>query len=111
MTGPQMQAQLAALVAAYGEPAALSTGGTTRAVRLFVEPAPGAVIATYFDDNAAVGLTRPCVQALFDGTTSGTNSPPLVGDTFTRDGRPFTVQKVQFHRLSSTVVLITALCD
>ena len=111
MTGPQMQAQLAALIGQYGEPVTLNTGGATRAVRAIFEPANGAVIATYFDDNAAVGLTRPCVQALFDGTTAGTNQPPQVNDTFTRDGRPFTVQRVQNHRLAGTVVLICALCD
>ena len=42
--------------------------------------------------------------------TAGTLGPPQVDDTFTRDGRPFTVQKVQLHRLGDTVVLIAALC-
>ena len=104
-------AQLTALVAAYGEPVTLDRGGTTWAVQMFLEPANAQVISTYFDDNAAVGLIRPCVQVFFDATVSGSNNPPQILDTFTRDGRSFTVQKIQNHRLSSTLVLISALCD
>jgi len=111
ITGPGIQSQVAALVAQFGEPVTLDRGGATRTVQALFEPANAAVIGTYFDDNAAVGLIRPCVQALFDGTTGGTNDPPQGGDTFTRDGRTFTVQRVQNHRLGGTVVLITALCD
>ena len=114
MTPATVQTQMAALVAQYGESVALDRGGVTRAVRGLFAPANGVVVATYFDDNAAVGLVRPCVQAFFDATvsgTAGTLGPPQINDTFTRDGRPFTIQKVQMHRLGDTVVLIAALCS
>ena len=113
MTGSEVQAKFTALVSQYGESVTLNRGGVDRGVRAVFEPANSAVIATYFDDNAAVGLVRPCVQAFFDATmsgTAGTLGGPQVNDTFTRDGRPFTVQQVQPHRLGDSVILITALC-
>ena len=90
----------------------LNRGGDTRGVRALLEPANAAVIATYFDDNTAVGLMQPCLQVFFDATVSGTvgsAGPPALLDTFTRDGRSFTVQKVQMHRLGDAVILIAAL--
>ena len=111
MNPTSLQAQMAALVAQHGESVTLNRGGVTRSVKALFEPANAAVVATYFDDNTAVGLVRPCVQVFFDATVSGTDDPPQVLDTFTRDGRAFTVQKVQFHRLGDTVLLVTALAD
>ena len=117
-----VQAQLTALVSTYGETITLDRGGDNRTVKIFLEPANANVIATYFDDNTAVGLIRPVVQVFFDATMSGTNpgggtgpqpgnsaGPPQVLDTFTRDGTAYALQRVQFHRLADTVVLITAL--
>lgn len=113
MTGADVQGKFTALVSQYGESVTLDRGGVVRDVRTIFEPANSAVIATYFDDNAAVGLVRPCVQAFFDATmsgTAGTLGGPQINDTFTRDGRPFVVQKIQNHRLSDSIILITALC-
>ena len=55
----EVQAQVHGAGAQYGESVTLDRGGVDARVRAVFEPANAAVIATYFDDNAAVGLVRP----------------------------------------------------
>ena len=114
MTGPQVQAQLAALLSSYGEPTDLDRGGVHRTVAAFFEAANTSVISQYVDDNTAVGLNRPALVMLCDGTMSGTFGTlgaPAVGDTFTRDGRTYEVVAHLTYRLSSTQILFGSLCD
>ena len=108
------QAQVAAVLSEYGEPVTLDRGGVHRTVRAFFESANGSVIEQFVDDNTAVGLVRPALVLLCDGTMSGTFGTlgaPNVGDTFPRDGRTYEVVAVLTHRLSATELLFSALCD
>ena len=109
-----VQAQVSALVAQYGEPVDLNRGGVHRTVRAFFDSADTALISRFVDDNTAVGLIRPAIVMLCDGTMSGTVGTlgaPNVGDTYPRDGRTFQVVKLLTFRLSSTVIVYASLCD
>ncbi len=115
-----IQSQLSLLLASYGEPLVFDrngTGGTFTTYTGFCVNAPrgGSLLVdtqeAYFDDNELAGLTQPVLAVFLDGTCSGTNNPPQILDTFTRDTRPYTVRKVGLHRVGSTVIAYIAFAD
>jgi hypothetical protein len=115
-----IQSQVAAFLADYGEPLTVARGGSggtaTAYVGYCVNAARGGSLLqdsqeAYFDDNELAGLIQPVLSVYLDGTCSGTNNPPQILDTFSRDGRPYTVRKVGLHRIGSTVVAYVVFAD
>ena len=110
---PLSQAQaygrrIGALFARAGEGFDLTRAGVTAPrVGLFA-PMDNGTAGLYFDANEAVGLVKPALMVYLDGADP---DPPGGGDIFFRDGRLWTVRKVQVFRLAGTALLVLGLCD
>lgn len=108
--------QIAALItqqmALYGTPITMSRGGVHTTYTAMTDHANSEVIATYFDDNDAAGLTFPVMVMYLDATCSGTNNPPQNLDSFTYAGRDYSVAlNAQPFYMAGGVILYVALCD
>jgi hypothetical protein len=115
-----IQSRLAGFLASYGEPLTFLRGGTGGTQTDYVglcTPAPrgGSLLQdtqeAYFDDNTLAGLVQPVLSVYLDGTCSGTDRPPQVLDTFTRDGVTYAVQKVAARRVGAVVVCYLVLAS
>ena len=112
-----IQAQVAALLAGYGEALSFTRSGAATAYVGLCLPAPrgGSLLQdsqeAYFDDNELAGLVQPVLTVYLDGTCSGTNNPPQALDTFTRDARNYTVRRVGLHRVGAAVVAYLVFAD
>ena len=99
--------RLGTLFAGSAEGFTLERAGETSGRRAFFAPMDNGTTSVYFDANEAVGLTKPALM----GGLEGSGDAPLEGDIFTRDGRLWTVRKVQAFRQGGTVLVYLMLCD
>ncbi len=106
--GMRRQARVSAGFERFGETVTVERAGIGRDRRGVFAPLDLSASSVYFDANEAVGLVRPGLIFYGDG---GDSDPPLVGDIFTRDGRLWTVRKVQTFRLGGTPLVVEAVCD
>ena len=104
---PAYARRLGALFARAGESLTLSRAGTDLPRTGLFAPLDNGAAGAYFDANESVGLLKPALMLY----TEGTADPPQAGDVFTRDGRLWTVRKVQVFRVAGTALLTLALCD
>ncbi len=106
--GRRRQARVSAGFERFGEAVMTERAGAARTRRGVFAPLDLSASSVYFDANEAVGLVRPGLLLYLDGADA---DPPLAGDIFTRDGRLWTVRKVQAFRLGDTPLLVVAVCD
>ncbi len=106
--GARRQARVSAGFRRFGETVTTERAGVGRDRRGVFAPLDLSASSVYFDANEAVGLVRPGLLFYLDGADA---DPPLAGDIFTRDGRLWTVRKVQTFRLGDTPLLVVAVCD
>ena len=104
--------RIRAIFARSAEAITVERAGVGRDRRALLAPMNNAEAAVYFDANESVGLIKPSLSAWFEGEdVPGGAGPPLIGDIFTRDGRLWTVRKVQIFRKGNRALLVLALCD
>ena len=106
--GVRRQARVSAGFERFGEAVTTERAGAARTRRGVFAPLDLSAASVYFDANESVGLVRPGLLFYLDGADS---DPPLAGDIFTRDGRLWTVRKVQAFRQGGTVLVYLMLCD
>ena len=106
--GLRRQARVSAGFGRFGETVTTERAGIGRERQGVFAPLDLSAASVYFDANEAVGLVRPGLLMYLNGADA---DPPLAGDIFTRDGRLWTVRKVQTFRLGDTPLLVVAVCD
>ena len=99
--------RIGALFARHGEAVTLHNPSADHAVLGLFTVADGPLVAQYFDSSEALDLIRPVLAVYLDPTVY----VPVVGDTFSRDGRLFTVRRVGLYKECGTALLLAALCD
>lgn len=107
LPAPAYARRLAALLARAGEDVTLSRAGVDLPRTGLFAPLDNGASGVYFDANESVGLQKPALMLSLDGAAD----PPQAGDVFSRDGRLWTVRKVQVFRVGGTALLTLALCD
>ncbi len=100
--------RVSALFVRYGEGFTLIRAGENRPCRGLFAAMDSPTTSAYFDANESVGLERPALSLYLDGALP---DPPLPNDVFFRDGRLWTVRKIQIFRQGNTPLLMLALCD
>jgi hypothetical protein len=112
MDAAQIAALLTAQIAQYGSPITISRGGVDTTYTVMTDHANNEVIETYFDANDAAGLTHPVMVIYLDATCSGTNNPPKNLDSFTYNGRNYSVAlNAAPFSMSGEVILYVTLAD
>ena len=99
--------RIRAMFAGSAEGFTLERAGDGSGRRGFFAPMDNGTTSVYFDANEAVGLVKPALM----GWLEGDGEAPQEGDIFTRDGRLWTVRKVQAFRQGGTVLVYLMLCD
>lgn len=99
--------RIQALFALHGEAMTIHNPGGDHAVLSLVTVADGPLVTEYFDSSESLDLVRPIFAVYLDPTAY----VPSVGDTFTRDGRSFTVRRVGLYKECGAALLLLALCD
>lgn len=103
------QKRVQALFARAGEEITMVHGGHPRTLRGICQLISAATVAAYFDDNEALSLVRPVLSVCLDGTLA--TDPPALGESLTRDGRVFLVQRIIIERLAGVPILTRVILD
>lgn len=97
--------RVAAAIARYGEPLTITSGASSRTVTAQVGVMGSARRFSWFTQTEVSAWTLPAVVVRVAGA-----DPAAIGDTLTRDGRTFAVQKIEYGRVRGVVVQTLLMC-
>ena len=97
--------RLAAAHRRVGEPVTLLRGTDARVVWAQVAVMSTSVRNARFTSPEYSGWDLPALVVRIAG-----HDPAAPGDTFTRDGRTFTVQQIEYPRVAGNIVMTLLLC-
>jgi hypothetical protein len=101
----EVEQRLAAVHRRVGEQVTLVRGAESRTVWAQVGVMSTSFRNARFPSPEYSGWDLPALAVRVAG-----HDPAIVGDTFTRDGRTFTVRQVEYARVSDAIVLTLLLC-